>query len=83
MRYEVILSYFIGFAAIIIAALLFSIKTKGLLGLLFNTALGGLVLTVLSLWTPLQVPLNPLTALLCGFMGVPGIGLILLIVYFL
>ena len=83
MQYETILSYFIGFAAVCIAGLLFSLKTKGLLGLLFNTALGALLLTVLSLCTPLKIPLNPLTALICGFMGVPGIGLILLIVYFL
>lgn len=83
MHYEVILSYFIGAAAILLAGLLFSIKTKGLLGLLFNTALGGLVLTLLALFTPLKVPLNPLTALISGIMGVPGIGLVLLIVYFL
>ncbi len=83
MSYETILSFAIGAAAALVIGFLFSLKTKGLLGLLFNTAAGGLLLTILSIFTPLNLPLNPLNALLCGVLGVPAVGLILLVVYVL
>lgn len=83
MEYEVILCFFLGGTAVLMGGVLFSLKARGLTGLVVNTLLGAAVLSVLAFCTPLHVPLSPLTALICGFMGVPGVGLCLLILYVL
>ena len=76
MSYETVLSYCIGALAVMFCGWLFSLKTKGLIRLLINTAAGAFLFVILSLCTPLHIPLNPLNALVVGFMGVPGAPLL-------
>lgn len=80
MSYETVLCYCIGALAVVFCGWLFSLKTKGLLRLLVNTAAGAFLLVVLSLCTPLDLPLNPFNALVVGFLGLPGAALLALIV---
>ncbi len=83
MSYETVLSYFIGALIVVFCGWLFSLKTKGILRLLFNTAAGAFLLTALSFFTPLNIPLNPLSALTVGILGLPGAALVIVIVCFL
>lgn len=80
MGYETILSYCIGAVAVLFCGWLFSLKTKGLLRLLVNTAAGAFLLVILSICTPLHIPLNPFNALVVGFLGIPGAALLAVIV---
>lgn len=77
------LSYFIGALAVLFCGWLFSLKTKGILRILFNTAVGAFLLVMLSVFTPLDIPLNPLSALIVGALGLPGAALVVAIVCFL
>lgn len=83
MNYETVLSFFIGALIVLFVGWLFSLKTKGLLKLLVNTAAGAFLLVGLSVFTPLSIPLNPLNALITGVLGIPGAALVIIIVYFL
>ena len=79
MGYETILSYAIGALIVLFCGWLFSLKTKGLLRLLLNTAAGAFLLVGLSVFTPLTIPLNPLNALIVGILGIPGAALVAVI----
>ena len=83
MNYEIVLSFAAGGIAVLFVGWLFSLRVKGLAGLMLNTAAGALLLTVLSLCTPLNVPLNAFNALITGLLGVPGAALVTLIACFL
>lgn len=83
MWYETLLSFLIGAIAAMLCGWLFSLKTKGILRLLFNTAAGAFLITVLAIFTPLGVQLNPLSALTVGILGLPGAALVIVITCFL
>jgi len=80
---EIIISFVIGVAVTGLLALVFSMKTKGILRLLINAAAGCAALLILSLFKVAPFALNPLSAFLAGFLGVPGIIAIYLIMTFL
>ena len=77
------LSYAAGGIAVLFVGWLFSLRIKGLIGIGLNTAAGALLLTVLSLFTPLDVPLNAFNALVVGILGLPGAALVTLLSCFL
>lgn len=79
MNYETVLSFCIGVLAVLLCGRLFSLRIKGILGLLLNTAAGAFLLTMLSLCTPLHIPLNPLNALVVGILGIPGAAVLAVI----
>jgi len=84
MQYtEIILSFIIGGAVAGLLALVFSLKTKGLLRLLINLAAGALALTALSLFKIEPFTLSPLSAFIIGLTGVPGLAVIYIILTFL
>ncbi|MCI8596689.1 MAG: hypothetical protein HFE35_07775 [Clostridia bacterium] len=83
MWYETLISFFIGALIVVFCGWLFSLKTKGILRLLFNTAAGAFLLVALSVFTPLNLPLNPLSALITGILGLPGAALVIVITLFL
>ena len=41
------------------------------------------LMNILSVWTGIQFPINPITALVAGFLGLPGIALLALVQLFL
>lgn len=80
---EIILSFIIGFGLLLLLAYVFSLKTKGIIRLLINTVAGAAVLILLNVFKIVMLPLNPLNALLVGFLGVPGVALIWALTAFL
>ena len=83
MSYETVLSYFIGALAVLFCGWLFSLKIKGIFRIMLNTAAGAFLLVMLSVFTPLDIPLNPFNALIVGMLGIPGAALVLALVLFL
>ena len=73
------LSYAVGVLLILLLGWVFALRTKGLFRILLNSAFGAVLLLCFSLFRIIYVPLNPLNALLVGFLGAPG--LILVIVF--
>ena len=59
---------------------------KFILRLLYNGIIGGLMLWVLNLvggFFNVGVAINPITALIAGFLGIPGVLLLLVLQYIL
>ena len=83
MSYETVLSYFIGALAVLFCGWLFSLKIKGIFRIMLNTAAGAFLLVMLSVFTPLDIPLNPFNALLTGVLGLPALALIAAVTFFL
>jgi inhibitor of the pro-sigma K processing machinery len=84
MQYATIaLSAVIGLLLAGLLGWVFALKTKGLLRILFNSLAGVILLLCLTLFKILYVPLNPVSALLVGFLGVPGVALVYVITAFL
>ena len=83
MNYEIVLGYAAGGIAVLFVGWLFSLRLRGLVGIALNTAAGALLLTVLSLCTPLNVPLNAFNALVVGLLGLPGAALVTVLSCFL
>ena len=80
---EIIISLILGLLLTVLTGWVFSLKTKGLLRLLFNSTAGCILLFALSLFKIVYIPLNPMNALLAGFLGVPGVGLAAVLSIFL
>ena len=81
--FELILSFLIGFLTVSLIGTLFSLKTKGLFRLAFNSLGGAVALSLLSLFKVAVLPVNPVSALIVGLLGVPGLIAVWLIVVFL
>ena len=84
MEYFILgISFAIGILLVLLLGWVFSLKTKGLMRLLFNSLAGIILLLCFALFKIVYVPLNPLNALLVGFLGAPGLGLVVIITIFL
>lgn len=62
---------------LLVAKLIFK-STKAIVGFLVNTVVGFVILWVLNL-LGLGIPLNWITAAIVGFLGVPGIIIVLIL----
>lgn len=54
--------------------------------LLINAVIGGILLWVLNIFgnfIGLHIPVNPITALIAGFLGIPGVVLLIVLQYVL
>jgi hypothetical protein len=80
---EIAASFIIGLLLILLLVWVFSIKSKGLTRALLNTLAGAFVLIALSLFNVAALPLNPLNALLTGFLGVFGLVVVYVITVYL
>ncbi|MGH4050744.1 MAG: pro-sigmaK processing inhibitor BofA family protein [Clostridium sp.] len=79
---ENILYFIIGIVAMVIVVKLFSWPLKILVKLLFNCVCGVLLLLLVNFlgqYINIDVPINAISALIAGFLGVPGV--IFLIVF--
>jgi len=84
--FSIIIAYALGLILLYIAGWLLLVPLKMLLKFILNGIIGGIVLWVLNLVGGLigvKIAINPLTALLVGFLGIPGIILILLLQFIL
>jgi inhibitor of the pro-sigma K processing machinery len=78
----VFLSYAFGLLLLYLIARLFFVPLRILMRLLYNGIIGGLLLWLVNLvgsFFGVTIPINPLTALAAGFLGVPGVVLLLLL----
>jgi inhibitor of the pro-sigma K processing machinery len=84
--FNIIIAYALGLILLYIAGWLLLVPLKMLLKFIFNGIIGGIVLWVLNLVGGLigvTVAINPVTALLVGFLGIPGVILVLLLQFIL
>jgi inhibitor of the pro-sigma K processing machinery len=84
--FSVILAYAFGLLLLYIVGWLLVMPIKFILKLLYNGIIGGIMLWVLNLvggFLSIQVAINPVTALIAGFLGIPGVLLILVLQYIL
>lgn len=83
---NVILAYAFGLLLLYIVGWLLVMPLKFILRLLYNGIIGGLMLWALNLMGSLfglRVAINPVTALIAGFLGIPGVLLIVVLNYIL
>lgn len=79
-----IFTFFIALVVLYILGILLVIPIKIAWRLIYNGIIGGLTLLLLNLiggFFGLVLPITPLTALLVGFLGVPGVIILLIINY--
>ncbi len=78
---QMILAYALGLLALYAFGWLLLVPFKFLYRLLLNGLMGGLLLLILNLLRDsigFALGMNPITALIAGLLGVPGVALILL-----
>lgn len=81
---NIILAYAFGLILLFLIGWLLIIPLKYILKLIINGLIGGIVLIILNFvggFVGIAIGINPITALIVGFLGVPGIILLLIIQY--
>ena len=78
---EIIMAFLIGLILLIVTALIFKSKAGTVFKLILNALFGFIILVAMSQVSFLDFGINPFNALICGYLGVFGAGVILLIVY--
>ena len=81
--FEIIVSFIIGLLLIVLLAWLFRLKTKGIKRVVINALCGGALFCLLPLLGVTSVALNPLNALITGFLGLPGLASVFILSAFL
>lgn len=84
--WTVVIAYAFGVLLLYVVARLLVVPLKFILRLLINAGVGLLLLAVFNLigeFFDLYLPINPITALVAGFLGIPGIVLLLALQYLL
>ncbi|HEY8892272.1 MAG TPA: pro-sigmaK processing inhibitor BofA family protein [Clostridium sp.] len=83
---DVALYFLIGIVAMIIVVKLFSWPLKILGKLVLNAVLGVLLLLLVNFvgnYVGITIAINPVTALIAGFLGVPGVIFLIIFVTFM
>ncbi len=81
-----ILAYVVGLLLIFFICRIFIRPLRWLLKIIFNSIIGGLILAAVNFvggFAGITVIINPLSALLAGLLGVPGVVLVILLQYIL
>lgn len=80
--YQLIIAYIVGMAALYFIGWLLLVPFKFLSRLLLNALIGGVLLVFISMLGGLfqyTVYVNIITALMAGFLGVPGVALVIIL----
>lgn len=84
MSSGIIVAFIIGLVLIYVVGKIFVVPLK-LIGKLFmNAIIGGILLWVIDYfgsYIGMRIPINPITALIAGVLGVPGIVLLIVLHY--
>ena len=86
MDYAAVLAYALGLLLLYIVGKVLFIPFKIVAKLVYNAIIGGVVLLILNFfggYIGLHIALNPVTAIVVGFLGVPGIVMLLILQYML
>lgn len=81
-----ILAVFLAIGAIYIIGMLLVLPIKIIIKFIINGLIGAVLLFILNIFGSLigiTVAINPITALIAGFLGIPGVLLLLFLQYFL
>lgn len=84
MDYNVIIAYAFGIFLLYLIARLLYVPLRFAVTLAYNAAVGGVLLWLFNLVTGffnLHVAINPATALVAGYLGLPGIALLYSLVF--
>ncbi|MGI5857956.1 MAG: pro-sigmaK processing inhibitor BofA family protein [Tepidanaerobacteraceae bacterium] len=84
--YAAVLAYAFGLLLLYVVGRVLIMPLKIVVKLIYNALIGGVVLLILNFiggYIGLHIALNPITALLVGFLGVPGVIMLLVIQYIL
>lgn len=79
-----VFAYAVGLVLIFVLCRIFIKPLKWLLRLLINAAMGGLLLAAVNFaggFAGITVVISPLSALLAGLLGIPGVILVILLQY--
>ena len=82
MTLQLIIAYTVGLAALYFLGWLLLVPLKFLSRLLLNGVIGGVILVLLSMMGGLfnlSISINVFTALMAGFLGVPGVALVVVL----
>ncbi|MDI6601854.1 MAG: pro-sigmaK processing inhibitor BofA family protein [Thermoanaerobacteraceae bacterium] len=83
---NIIIAYAVGLILLYLLGWVLLVPIKIVWRLLYNGIIGGIILIILNFiggYFGLHIPLNPISALIVGFLGVPGIILLLLLQHLL
>lgn len=86
MGITVVFAYLFGIIILYLLAQIFYVPLKTLVKLIFNGIIGGLLLALFNIvgsYWGLYLAINPITALVAGLLGLPGILLLLVLRYIL
>lgn len=84
IEYNIIIAYVIGLFLLYILGWLLVVPRKFLLRLILNGIIGALILFFINMAGKsfgIYVAINPITALVVGFLGIPGIILLVILQY--
>ncbi|MBE3591444.1 MAG: pro-sigmaK processing inhibitor BofA family protein [Thermoanaerobacter sp.] len=82
IEYNIIIAYLIGLFLLYLLGWLLVVPKKILLRIIINGIIGGLILFIINLIGKslgLYIAINPVTALVVGFLGIPGIILLIIL----
>jgi inhibitor of the pro-sigma K processing machinery len=84
MHIDVAIAYLVGILLLYFLTRIFIIPIRFVVRMLFNGVVGGVLLWLTNLggrFIGIAVPVNPITALIAGFLGVPGVVLVIILQY--
>ena len=82
---NVIFAYLFGIVLILFIGKIFLMPLKLVFKLIYNGIIGGIMLYIINLIGShfgFALALNPITALVAGFLGIPGVVLLILVKFF-
>ena len=83
---NIILAYAFGLILLYILGYILLVPIKLVIRLVYNGIIGGLMLLIINLiggFFDMNIAINPITALVAGFLGIPGVIMMLIIQYVL
>lgn len=86
MEFSIILAYVFGLVLLFFIGWFLVIPIRFVFKLVVNGIIGGIVLVILNFiggFIGITIGINPITALIVGFLGIPGILLLLIVQYIL
>ncbi len=86
VTWELVISFALGMVLLYLIGYLLLVPMRFLWRLLAGSLLGGLALWLINHFGALfgfSVPINPLTALITGLLGLPGLALVIALTYLL
>lgn len=82
MNFSIVLAYAFGLMLLYLIGMLLVIPIKIIIKLIINGILGGVILILVNLvggLFGLSIVINPLNALVAGFLGIPGVILLFIL----